>query len=148
MDEKTVSSFFTSVLLRLFFFFLSPPPPLHPSVGLALLVLFFSVPAKKQRDTFISDEFMPLFARTRRRSLRSFYILAARTLQLVEVSGLHFFMPDYPCLFVFREADRDFEIKARKPDKAGPRDILVFLRILKGVNLLHAVTHSARTWTT
>lgn len=45
----------------------------------------------------------------------------------VEVSGLHFFMPDYPCLFVFREADRDFEIKARKPDKAGPRDTLVFL---------------------
>lgn len=47
-------------------------------------------------------------------------------------------MPDYPCLFVFREADRDFEIKARKPDKAGPQDIPVFLWILKGVNLLWA----------
>lgn len=47
-------------------------------------------------------------------------------------------MPDYSCLFVFREADRDFEIKARNPDKADPRDILVFLRILKGVNLLWA----------
>jgi len=47
-------------------------------------------------------------------------------------------MPDYPCLFVFREADLDFEIKARKPDKAGPRDIPVFPRVLKGVNLLRA----------
>lgn len=64
--------------------------------------------------------------------------LLRAALRLVEVSGLHFFMLDYPCLFVFREADRDFEIKARKPDKAGPRDILVFLRILKGVNLLRA----------
>lgn len=53
-------------------------------------------------------------------------------------------MPDYPCLFVFREADRDFEIKARKPDKAGPRDIPVFLRILKGVNLLRAL--SVQAW--
>jgi len=39
---------------------------------------------------------------------------------------------------VFREADLDFEIKARKPDKAGPRDIPVFPRVLKGVNLLRA----------
>jgi len=54
----------------------------------------------------------------------------------VEVSGVHFFMPDYPCLFVFREADRDSEIKARKPDKAGLPNIPVFLWILKGVNLL------------
>lgn len=65
-------------------------------------------------------------------------LLLRAALRLVEVSGLHFFMPDYSCLFVFREADRDFEIKARNPDKAGPRDMLVFLRILKGVNLLWA----------
>jgi hypothetical protein len=106
------------------------------------LVFFFSprlfTPAKKQRDAFISDEFMPLFIRTRRVSVRRNPTthLPRAILRLVEVSGLHFFMPDYPCLFVFREADRDFEIKAWKPDKAGPRDILVFLRILKGVNLL------------
>jgi len=90
---------------------------------------------------------MPLFIRTLRVPVRrnSTTHLSRTIFQLVEVSGLHFFMPDYPCLFVFREADRDFEIKARKPDKAGPPDTPVFLQILKGVNLLW-VSLLARSW--
>lgn len=116
-DGKTVSSFLTVRLSR----FSSQP---------GFLAFFFSTPAKKQRDAFISDEFMLLFIRTRRIPVRrnpTTLAAAAPPSRVVEVSGLHFFMPDYPCLFVFREADRDFEIKAREPDKAGPQDTLVFL---------------------
>jgi hypothetical protein len=91
-----------------------------------------------RRDAFISDEFMPVFVRSPFPFGEATLLHARSALRLLQASGLHFFMPDYPCLFVFREADLDFEIKARKPDKAGPRDIPVFPRVLKGVNLLRA----------
>lgn len=104
---------------------------------------------KREEGCVISDEFMPLFIRTRRVFVcrNSTTHLPRAILQLVDVSGLHFFMPDYSCLFVFREEDRDFEIKARKPDKAGPQNTHVFLRILKWVNLL-CMLLLARSWPT